>query len=111
MLESVFQHNLITKLKKMFPGCVILKIDPNYIQGMPDLLILYRKRWAALECKRAKDANKQANQPFWVSYLNDMSFASFIFPENEREVLDDLQRAFGVGRKTCTIKPKQDILG
>lgn len=95
----------------MFPGCVIIKTDPNYIQGLPDLLILYRNRWAALECKRAKDANKQANQPFWVSYLDGMSFASFIFPENEREVLDDLQRAFRVGRKTCTVKPKQDILG
>lgn len=90
----------------MFPGCVVLKIDPNYIQGMPDLLILYRKHWAALECKRAKDANKQANQPFWVSCLNDMSFASFIFPENETEVLNELQHAFGVGRKACTIKSK-----
>lgn len=106
MLESAFQHSLIKKLKVMFPGCVILKIDPNYIQGMPDLLILYRKRWAALECKRAKDANKQANQPFWVSYLNDMSFASFIFPENETEVLNELQHAFRVSRKTCTIKPE-----
>ena len=106
MLESVFQHNLIKKLKTMFPGCIVLKIDPNYIQGMPDLLILYRKHWAALECKKAKDANKQANQPFWVSYLNDMSFASFIFPENETEVLNELQHAFGVNRKACTIKSK-----
>ena len=52
--ESAFQKGLINDLKKRFPGCMVLKNDPNYIQGIPDLLVLYEGRWAALECKKAK---------------------------------------------------------
>jgi len=50
MLESAFQANLIKELETLFVGCVILKNDANYIQGFPDLLILYKNNWAVLEC-------------------------------------------------------------
>lgn len=93
MVESDFQRKLITKLKQMFPGCIVFKTDPNYIQGFPDLMILYGDRWAALECKRARTAAHQANQDYYIDYLNDLSFASFIYPEVEGEVLDALSRS------------------
>lgn len=93
MLESTFQANLIKKLNRMLPGCQILKNDANYIQGFPDLLILYRDRWAALECKAYAGANRQPNQEFYISQLSQMSFAAFIYPENEEEVLYGLQQA------------------
>ena len=93
-LESKFQSNLIKELKSLFPGCVVLKNDPNYIQGMPDLLLLYKKHWAMLECKRAWDSKCQPNQPYYVEELDKMSFAAFIYPENKEEVLDGLQFAF-----------------
>ena len=43
MLESKFQANLKKKIKAMFKGCIILKVDPNDIQGIPDLLVLYKR--------------------------------------------------------------------
>lgn len=95
MLEKDFQRNLIKKLKAMFPNCVVLKTDPDYIQGFPDLIVLYNDKWAALECKRSKTASHRPNQDYYVENLNGMSFAAFICPENEEEVLYGLQQAFG----------------
>ena len=96
MKENKFQSDLIRRLKDMFPGCMIMKNDPNYRQGFPDILILYKNMWAALECKRSSYASHQPNQDYYVNLLGDMSFAKFIYPENEEEILDELQEAFGV---------------
>jgi len=93
--ESAFQSRLIKKLKDRFPGCVVLKNDAGYLQGFPDLTVFYKDRWAALECKQSASARHQPNQEYYVNYLNGMSFARFIFPENEEEVLRDLERTFG----------------
>lgn len=96
MLESDFQAKLIRELKQMFPGCIITKNDPNYIQGFPDLIILYNDKWATLECKRNSRAKKQPNQDYYVGRMNEMSFSSFICPENKEEVLHELQQAFAI---------------
>jgi len=98
MIESDFQKDLIDEIKREFPGCIILKNDPTYIRGIPDLLILYNDRWAALECKKNKNAHRQPNQEYFVSKMNKMSFARFIYPENKEEILDELQRSFKVRR-------------
>ncbi len=92
--EKDFQANLIKEIKKRFPGSYILKNDPNDIQGIPDLLILYKNRWAFLECKRNKNYKKQPNQEYYISEFDNMSYASFIYPENQEEVLNELQCAF-----------------
>ena len=94
MKESQFQAQLIVKLKKIFPDCVVLKNDPNYIQGFPDLTVFYKKHWACLEVKKDERASHQPNQNYYVRYLDGMSFARFVCPENEKEVLDELQQAF-----------------
>lgn len=94
MKESAYQAKLIKRIKKRYPGCYVLKNDANYIQGIPDLLILYGDKWAMLEVKVSKDASHQPNQDFWVSQFNKRSFASFIYPENEEEVFDGLDKAF-----------------
>ena len=98
MKENEFQTRLIKKLKTRFPGCVVLKNDPTYIQGIPDLIVLHKGKWAALECKRSENASRQPNQEYYVGMMNDMSFARFIFPENEEEVLDEIQSTFGADR-------------
>lgn len=95
MLESEYQAKLIKRIKKRFPNCIVMKTDPDYIQGIPDLLILHKNRWAALECKRSERAPKRPNQEYYVSVMNEMSFASFIYPENEEDILNELQQAFG----------------
>ena len=94
MLESKFQADLIKDIKNMFPGCVVMKNDSSYIQGIPDLLVLYNDRWASLECKKSEGARKQPNQEYYVEKLDSMSFSRFIFPENKEEVLRELQSAF-----------------
>lgn len=100
MLENKFKANLINELEELFPGCMILHIDPNEIQGIPDLLILYEERWAALEGKKSATASHRPNQDYYVERMNDMSFAAFIFPENKEEVLRELQQAFKPRRTT-----------
>ena len=92
--ESQFQASLKKKLYEMFPGCIVMKNDPTYIQGIPDLTVLWNDKWALLECKRESEASKRPNQQFYVNKGRQMSFAAFIYPENEEEVLHDLQQAF-----------------
>ena len=95
MLEKDFQKALIKELKDLFPGCIVLKNDPDYLQGIPDLLLLYKNKWASLECKRSKKARKGPNQEYYVDKMNKMSFSRIIFPENKEEVIHELQQAFG----------------
>ncbi len=91
-LESGFQNRLINKLEDLFPGCMVFKMDQ--IQGIPDLLVLYKDKWASLECKRSAGAKRQPNQEYYVGKMNEMSFSRFISPENKEEVLDELQQIF-----------------
>lgn len=94
MKESLFQSKLIKELKERFPGCMVIKNDPDYIQGIPDLTIFYNDKWATLECKRESRASKRPNQEYYVDRMNQMSFSRFIYPENKETVLDELQQAF-----------------
>lgn len=92
--EAAYQSSLIKKIYAMFPKAIVLKNDAKYIQGFPDLLILHENHWAALETKRYNDARHQPNQDHYVKLLDEMSYASFISPENEKEVLNALQQTF-----------------
>lgn len=95
MLESKFQANLIKEIKNNLPDCVVLKNDSSYIQGVPDLLILHKNKWAVLECKKSAKAKHQPNQDYYVDKMDAMSFARFVYPENKDEVMNDLMKAFG----------------
>lgn len=106
MLEKHFQASLIKEIKKLLPGCIVLKTDPNYIQGIPDLLILYGKRWAALEVKKSSTASHRPNQDYYISLMKKMSFASFISPEVKKEVLDELCKTFKSGRNARVSRSK-----
>lgn len=92
--ESEFQRKLIVEIETRFPGSIVLKNDPTYIQGFPDLLVLYQQHWAALECKRSKTASRRPNQDYYVEELNNMSYSSFIYPENKEVVLNEMARSF-----------------
>lgn len=92
--ESQYQAKLIDRLHQKFPGCVVIKNDPNYRQGFPDLLVLFEDRWAALEVKVRGNAAVRPNQEYYINSLGVMSYASFIFPENEERVLDEIQQSF-----------------
>ena len=92
--ERDFQSDLKKELKEMFPGCIVTKLDSGDIQGIPDLLVLYKNKWATLECKKSKNAKRQPNQPYYVEIMNGMSFSRFTYPENKDEVLAELRENF-----------------
>lgn len=94
MLENKFQSNLIKEIKERFPGCIVMKNDSSYIQGIPDLLVLYKGKWGSLEVKKNATAKHQPNQDYYVGKMNEMSFSKFIYPENKDSVLDDLGKLF-----------------
>lgn len=94
MKENKFQRELKKELKTKFPGCYILKTDPTEIQGMPDLLILYKSKWATLEVKANEKSSHRPNQDYRVKELDQMSFSRFIYPENKEEVIDEMARLF-----------------
>lgn len=95
MKENRFQAKLIKDLESLFPGCMVLKNDSSYRQGIPDLTVFYKDKWATLEVKKNKTASHQPNQDYYVDQMNRMSFSRFIYPENKEEVLHELQQTFG----------------
>lgn len=94
MLESTFQMKLVKEIKNKFPGCIVMKNDATYIQGIPDLLVLHKNKWAGLEAKKNSKASHRPNQDYYVDKMDAMSFSRFIYPENKDEVLDELSHHF-----------------
>lgn len=92
--EGKFQDALVTSLTGIFTGCMIQKNDANYRQGVPDLLILFRRRWALLEVKKSADAALRPNQQWYVDWAKANSFGAFIFPENRDEIIKELYAFF-----------------
>ena len=109
-IESDFQSDLITDIKAIFPGCIVLKNDSSYAPGIPDLSIFWKNKWAMLECKKSKSEPFRPGQKQYVRRTNEMSFGRVIYPENKQEVMHDLQQAFGVRRATCSTICKQTQL-
>ena len=95
-LERDFQRSFVKELKDLFKGCIVLKNDSSYIQGIPDWSIFFKDKWAMLEIKRSIKAKRQANQEYYVNLMNGMSFARFVYPENKEEVLNELKKFFKV---------------
>lgn len=106
ILERDFQRRLIRRIRKEMPDAIVLKTDPGYRQGIPDLLVLNGNRWAALEVKRSANARHQPNQDYYVEKMNRMSFARFIHPDNEREVVHELRQALGAGGNSRVPEPE-----
>ena len=93
-LESKFQAELKKELKTLFPGCIVTKLDSGDIQGIPDLLILFKDKWATLECKKSAKASHRPNQDYYVDLMDKMSFSRFIYPENKEVILNELIQIF-----------------
>lgn len=104
--ERDFQSALIKDIQNRFEGSIVTKLDSGHIQGIPDLLVLYKDKWAALECKKSEKENHQPNQDWYVEHMNQMSYASFIYPENKEKVLDEIERSFKPNRAARVPKSK-----
>lgn len=90
MRESKFQAKLIKDIKERLPDCIVLKNDPTYLQGIPDLTVFNNDKWATLEVKKSANASHQPNQDYYVEMMDHMSFSRFVYPENRDEVFSDL---------------------
>lgn len=95
MLERDYQKKLVKTLKDIFPGCIVVKNDAQLKQGIPDLLVLYKDKWVALEVKQSETASHRPNQDRYVERMNNMSYAAFIYPENEEKIFSELKEVFG----------------
>lgn len=93
-LEAEYQAGLIDRLRLRFAGIEILKNDSGYQQGIPDLSLFWWGNWAWLEVKAYEGADEQPNQRYFIEKAQMFSFAAFIYPENETEVLDALEQAW-----------------
>ena len=93
--ESKFQASVIKKIQERYPGCIVVKNDPGYLQGFPDFTVFYNNVWVALEFKKSENAAHQPNQDYYVRKCEEMSHGYFIYPENEQEVMNEIQQAFG----------------
>lgn len=98
MLEKDFQSGLIKDIKSRFKGSIVLKNDPNYIQGMPDLTVFYHEHYAILEVKKSKSASHRPNQDYYISKFGESTFSSFVYPENKEDVLNGMAQSFGLSR-------------
>ena len=108
--ENAFQSSLIRTIKNLLPGCIVLKLDPNYIQGIPDLLILHGITWAALEVKKSEKASRRPNQEFYVKKMSKMSYATFVYPENVQQVLLDIVSWFDyVNNKELSVEEFNEL--
>ena len=90
MRESKFQAKLIKDIKERLPECIVLKNDPTYLQGIPDLTVFNNDKWATLEVKKSANATHQPNQDYYVELMDRMSFSRFVYPENRDAVFSDL---------------------
>lgn len=91
-LESSFKARVVKHIREeLLPGCILTTGNSASQQGIPDVFIVYHNKWAMLEFKRAANSVHQPNQDYFVRMLDEWSFAAFIFPENEEEVLSALQ--------------------
>lgn len=94
--ENAFQAGLIKEIEERYEGCVVLKNDANYKQGIPDLTIFYKNRYALLESKKDMKASYRPNQELYLDLFDEWSFARRIEPTNKEEILHELDAFFGI---------------
>lgn len=97
-LESKFKPQFLERVEELFPGCHIEINGTDFLQGIPDTTIYWGRHWAKLEFKRSAKAPKRPNQDYYIEMFDRMSFARFVTPENQEDVLRELQQAFGTRR-------------
>lgn len=94
-MERNFQAVILNRIRNRIPGIIISKGDDA--QGHPDWSFYYCGKTAFLEFKDSANSPFQPNQEFYIQYINDTGgFARVIYPENEREVMNEFYKFFGI---------------
>lgn len=93
--ESTFQHKLIKMLRKIPKSSFIVK-EAKAIRGIPDIIGCIDGTYVALEVKKNKgEAQKNTGRIcLQKKFIRDIQcvggYASFIYPENHEEILEEL---------------------
>lgn len=99
MLEAEFQKDLIKELKSLFRGAIVLKNDEQLLQGIPDLLLLYRSNWCFIEVKKDAKAKYRPNQEWYLAQAEFMGATGItIYPENKNEMISLLAKRWDVAQ-------------
>ena len=61
-LERAFQRKLIKDIMDCSSRCMVINNDPDYIQEIPDLTVLYKDKWASLEVKKSAGGGHRPSQ-------------------------------------------------
>ena len=98
MLESEFRKAFLEEVQNRIDplnkGFLFFLNASNAFRSFPDIVILGSHKWAALEFKKSKRASHQPNQEYYINKLNEIGYASFVYPENAEEILNDLEELF-----------------
>ena len=102
--EGDFKSKLIQRIENEFPGCIVTKLETDYKEGLPDVLVLHKNKWATLEAKKdksevTKPRRNKMQQDYYVATMDKMSFSRYVYPENQEEVLNELKLHFQQARR------------
>lgn len=105
-LEADYKPQLMQRIAQRFSRYGFVRFqhnDPNApeSQGIPDLTVYIGDWWCLLEVKRSEKSKKRPNQDYYIELYGSTTFASFICPENEEEVLNALERSLEARRQAC----------
>jgi hypothetical protein len=111
MLEADYKPQLKKRIARRFAKYGEVRFQDNNpndpaSQGIPDLTVYIGATWSLLEVKRSAKSKKRPNQDYWVEHYAKTTFSAFIYPENEEEVLDALERSLAARGSACISVPK-----
>ena len=102
MSEATFRTKFINKFcertgKKKNVDIFVEFADAGKVNGIPDLIIFYKKKYARIETKREQDAAKRLHQEYYINMFKKQGiYAEFLMPENEEEIINGLRRYFKI---------------
>lgn len=93
--ESDFKSKLYKEIRKKFPGSEVIPNDAGYLQGFPDATVYFPNgRYVLLEGKREEHSSRRPNQDYYVDHSPLSDNAMYVYPENKKEVLAELERRY-----------------
>jgi hypothetical protein len=99
-LERDFEPRFVGLLEDLFHCFVLPKNDSGLRQGIPDRTVLFAGGgWAVLEFKKSSREPYRPNQEYYLGLFADMCYSATVHPENEEEILRELEEAFPHARR------------
>lgn len=93
--EADFKSKLYKEIRNKFPGTEVIPNDAGYLQGFPDATVyLPNGKYVLLEGKRTENSARQPNQDYYVNDSPLSPNAMFVYPENKKEVLKEIERRY-----------------